>query len=73
MKDLRTFQKVPAFMEGFDRMFEGYPEMIREVMNGMFIVDGTPVPHIKETAMPAVKQVGMMNVLRDVRGALKAL
>lgn len=73
LKDMRQFQRVPAFMEGFDRMFRGYPEMVRDMMNKMFIVDGSPVQPMKKTMMPIVKEVGVMNLLRDVRGAMKAL
>ncbi|MEG0375730.1 MAG: FAD-dependent oxidoreductase [Raoultibacter sp.] len=73
MKDLRQFAKVPAFMEGFERMFDGYPEMIRDMMNKMFVVDGEPVQPMKKSMMPIVKQVGMMNLFKDVRGAMKAL
>lgn len=73
LKDLRQFQKVPAFMEGFDRMFSGYPEMIRDVMNTMFIVDGSPVRPLKKSVTPIVKQVGLLNILKDVRGALNSL
>ena len=73
MKDLRQFQKVPAFMEGFDRMFCGYPEMIRDMMNKMFVVDGSPVEPMRKQMMPIVKGMGMMNLFKDVRGAMKAL
>ena len=73
LKDLRQFKNVPNFMEHFDRMFCGYPEMIRDMMNGMFVVDGTPVPPMKKTMMPIVKGVGFMNLFKDVRGAMKAL
>ncbi|MEG0324660.1 MAG: FAD-dependent oxidoreductase, partial [Raoultibacter sp.] len=52
MKDLRQFAKVPAFMEGFERMFDGYPEMIRDMMNKMFVVDGEPVQPMKKSMMP---------------------
>lgn len=73
LKDLRQFKNVPSFMEHFDRMFCGYPEMIRDMMNGMFVVDGTPVPPMKKTMMPIVKSMGFMNLFKDVRGAMKAL
>lgn len=73
LKDLRQFQKVPAFMEGFTRMFDGYPQMIRDMMNGMFIVDGTPVQPMKKQMLPIVKNVGYLNLLKDARGAMKAL
>lgn len=73
MKDFEQFRQVPDFMEGFTRMFDGYPQMIRDMMNSMFIVDGTPVQPMKKTMMPIVKQMGIMNLLKDVRGAMKAL
>ena len=73
LKDLRQFQRVPAFMEGFERMFEGYPEMVRDIMETMFIVDGTPVVPMRKSLMPIVKNIGIMNVLKDARGAMKAL
>lgn len=73
MKDLRQFAKVPAFMEGFDRMFSGYPEMVRDLMNGLFIVDGSPVGPLKKSMPPIVKRVGVMNLLKDARGAMRAL
>ena len=73
MKDLRQFKNVPAFMENFNRMFEGYPEMVRDMMNTMFVVDGSPVAPMKKSMMPIVKQLGIMNLLKDVRGAMKAL
>lgn len=73
MKDLRQFERVPAFMEGFDRMFTGYPEMVRDLMNGLFIVNGAPVKPLRKGMMPIVKQVGFMNLLKDARGAMRAL
>ena len=73
LKDLRQFQRVPAFMEHFDRMFCGYPEMLRDMMNKMFVVDGSPVQPMKKSMMPIVKSVGVMNLLKDARGAMKAL
>lgn len=73
MKDLRQFERVPAFMEGFDRMFSGYPEMVRDLMNGLFVVNGAPVKPLRKGMMPIVKQVGFMNLLKDARGAMRAL
>lgn len=73
LKDLRQFSRVPAFMEGFDRMFSGYPEMVCDLMDQLFIVDGAPVKPLKTGLMPIVKRIGMMNLLKDARGAMKAL
>ena len=73
MKDMRQFKNVPNFMEHFDRMFCGNPEMIRDMMNTMFVVDGSPVQPMKKSMMPSVKGVGFMNLFKDVKGAMKAL
>ena len=73
MKDMRQFKNVPNFMEHFDRMFCGYPEMIRDMMNTMFVVDGSSVQPMKKSMMPIVKGVGFMNLFKDVKGAMKAL
>lgn len=73
LKDLRQYKNEPAFMENFDRMFNGYPVMVRDIMNSMFVVDGSPVTPMKQNVMPIVKRMGIMNILKDVRGAMKAL
>lgn len=73
LKDLRQYKDEPAFMENFDRMFNGYPVMVRDIMNSMFVVDGSPVTPMKRNVMPIVKRMGIMNILKDVRGAMKAL
>ena len=73
MKDFKQYANEPAFLEHFDRMFGAYPAMVRDVMNEMFVVDGTPVKPLKQKVMPHVKGIGIMNILRDARGAMKAL
>ncbi|MEC4183263.1 FAD-dependent oxidoreductase [Adlercreutzia sp. R21] len=73
LKDLRQFRKTPAFLEGFTRMFEGYPEMVRDIMNGLFIVDGTPARPIRKTVAPALKGIGYANLIKDARGAVMSL
>lgn len=73
LKNLRQYKDEPAFMENFDRMFNGYPVMVRDIMNSMFVVDGSPVTPMKQNVMPIVKRMGIMNILKDVRGAMKAL
>lgn len=73
MKDLRQYKNEPAFLEGFTRMFNEYPELARDVLNDMFIVDGAPATPIKQKIVPRLKKVGMLNILRDARGAMRAL
>ncbi|MEG0070317.1 MAG: FAD-dependent oxidoreductase [Raoultibacter sp.] len=73
LKDLKQFRRFPHFMESTTRMFNEYPAMVRDVMNTMFVVDGEPVKPLKKSIMPIVKKIGILNLLRDVRGGMKAL
>lgn len=73
LKDLRQFQRFPHFMESTTRLFNEYPIMVRDVLNKLFIVDGAPVPPLKRSLMPIIKEVGIMNIIRDLRGGMKAL
>jgi electron transfer flavoprotein-quinone oxidoreductase len=73
LKDLRQFSKFPHFMESTTRLFNEYPAMIRDVMNTMFVVDGRPTAPLRKSVMPTVKRVGLLNILKDVRGGMKAL
>ena len=73
MKDLRQYAAEPEFLEHFDRMFCGYPEMVRDVMNGMFIVDGKPVKPLRDKVIAPVMALGPLNLLRDAIGAMRAL
>ena len=73
MKDFREYDAEPAFLEQFERMFRGYPEMMRDIMNELFIVDGRPVKKLLDKVWPQVGKVGIANILKDVRGALSAL
>lgn len=73
MADMNSFRELPEFLAHFERMYQVYPGLAGEILDEMFIVDGKPVRHVKQAAMPHVKKVGLFNILRDVRGALKAL
>ncbi|MCI8367696.1 MAG: FAD-dependent oxidoreductase [Eggerthellaceae bacterium] len=73
MKDLRQFSRFPHFMESTTRIFNEYPLLARDVMNRMFICDGSPVPPMRKSIMPMIKNVGILNIAKDARGGLKAL
>lgn len=73
MKDLRRYKDEPAFLEGFDRMFNLYPQVAADAMNALFLVDGEPVEPLKTKFKPIIKKVGVIKALKDVKGALKAL
>jgi electron transfer flavoprotein-quinone oxidoreductase len=73
IKDLQTFSAWPSTMEGWTRMFNDYPKMAGEVFNAMFVVDGVPQEHLKQRIKPIIKKRGTFSLLKEVRGALKAL
>lgn len=73
IQDLKTFAAWPHTMENWPRMFTDYPKMVGEIFNAMFVVDGTPQKHLKARIMPIVKNRGLFKLLKEVRGALKAL
>ena len=73
MSDLKQYEKAPTFLEGFDRMFGLYPEMIRDALNSVFIVDGKPAQSLPKKLIPIVRKAGMVKVLRDVVGAMRSL
>ncbi|MCL2750320.1 MAG: FAD-dependent oxidoreductase, partial [Coriobacteriia bacterium] len=73
MQDLKTFQKWPHFMDGWKRLFKTYPLLAQEVFTSLFTVDGTPAKPLVKRLMPSIRRVGILNLLKDLRGALKAL
>ena len=73
LRDMRQFAAFPHFMENTTRLFTEYPCMIRDVFNTLFVVDGSPVQPVKKSVLPRVKQVGYMNIFKDVRKGMKAL
>ncbi len=73
LKDLKQFQRFPHTMESTKHLFKGYPEMVRDMMLAMFVVDGTPVEPIKKKLMRPVKEIGLMTVAKEMMGMVKSL
>ena len=73
LKDLKQFQRFPHTMESTKHLFKGYPEMVRDMMLAMFVVDGTPVEPIKKKLMRPVKGIGLMTVAKEMMGMVKSL
>ncbi|WP_165047060.1 MULTISPECIES: FAD-dependent oxidoreductase [unclassified Adlercreutzia] len=73
LQDLRDHAGLPAFLEQTPRLYGEYPAMAAEVMRGMFAVDGSPVGRLRDKVRPAVRRVGLRNILKDVRRGVKAL
>jgi electron transfer flavoprotein-quinone oxidoreductase len=73
IRDLKTFRRWPTFMEGWIRLFTLYPSLCKDVLNSLFVVDGTPQDPLVKRIKPLVKKAGVLNLLQDARGALKSL
>lgn len=73
LRDLRTLRRFPQFMETTPRMFGQYPELARDAMRSLFLVDGSPLRPVRKNLMPLVKSVGVLNVAKDLRKGMRAL
>lgn len=72
MKDMKHYRKMPAFIDNH-RIFEKYPKMAGQIFSGLFTVDGSEPVRFKKKAMKAVKEVGMMNLLKDAIKGMGAM
>lgn len=73
IQDMKTFRRWPQTMEHWDRMFTIYPKMTVDIFNSLFSVDGKPQARLKDRMMPIIKNAGLFKLMKEVRGALKAL
>ncbi|MDR1710290.1 MAG: FAD-dependent oxidoreductase [Propionibacteriaceae bacterium] len=73
LKDMQTLRRFPHFMEHTTRLFTQYPAMVRDVFRKLFVVDGTPVRPIRKTLPQVAKEVGYLNLAKDVWAGVKAL
>ena len=73
LQDMQAYSRFPAFMEGTKRIFDTYPQMASEMMQGLFRVDGSPGRPLRKKMMEPVRKVGIMTVLGDLRKGMKAL
>lgn len=73
LKDLERFQKFPHTMESTKHLFKGYPEMVRDMMLSMFVVDGEPVEPIAKKLIRPVKNIGLVTVAREMMGMVRSL
>ncbi len=73
LKDLEQFQKFPHTMESTKHLFKGYPEMVRDMMLALFVVDGKPVEPIRKKLVRPVKELGLMTVAKEMMGMVRSL
>ena len=73
LQDLATFKDWPRTMEHWDGMFRDYPRLFGQILDGLFVVDGKPQKHLVKRIMPTVREYGLLKLLKEMKGALKAL
>jgi electron transfer flavoprotein-quinone oxidoreductase len=73
LQDLRTYSKVPQFLETH-RIFANYPALVEEMMVNLFKVDGTPSQHVLKSMMATIKrQGGVIQLAKDAWKGVRAL
>ena len=73
MRDMNMYAEAPEFLENCPSMFRGYPEMIRDIMTPLFMVDGEPRQHVMKLAMPQVKKQGLFKLGKVAMKGVKVL
>ena len=73
MCDMNMYAEAPEFLENCPGMFRGYPEMIRDIMTPLFMVDGEPRQHVMKLAMPQVKKQGLFKLGKVAMKGVKVL
>ena len=73
MRDMNMYVEAPEFLEKCPGMFRGYPEMIRDIMTPLFMVDGEPRQHVMKLAMPQVKKQGLFKLGKVAMKGVKVL
>ncbi len=73
MRDMKMYAEAPEFLENCPGMFRGYPEMIRDIMTPLFMVDGEPRQHVMKLAMPQVKKQGLFKLGKVAMKGVKVL
>lgn len=73
LRDLRTLRRFPRFMESTPRVFRDYPDLARDVMRQLFLVDGTPMRPLAKAIPPIIRRTGYLNVAKDLVKGMRAL
>ena len=71
MKDLKLYKKLPEFLQN-ERMFSKYPDLLNGIMRDLFVVNG-PSKTLKSKLLPRAKEIGYLNILKDVFNGARSL
>ena len=64
IKDLKTYESAPAFMET-PGLYGDYPALVENIFSEMFTVDGSPAQSMRKKIKPHIKKVGLMRLIKD--------
>lgn len=71
LKDMKLYQRLPEFLDN-ERIFNEYPKMISAILQDMFIIDGASKP-LRQKIFSRAKNVGLINILKDMYKGVKAI
>lgn len=73
LKDLKLYRRTPEMLHN-DRIYSSYPEMLCEVMDRIYRIDGKPKDSLTKMLMGVAKEkIGLKNLAADVFSGWRAL
>lgn len=73
MQDMKLFKKFPHFLEGTPRIFSEYPQMVEDIMQDMFVINGEPAKPLIKKVKKNLKKVGIMTIVKDAAKGVRSL
>jgi len=73
LKDLNLYKRLPSFMESNTRVFDAYPKLMSNVMQDLFVIDGTPAVPLMTKMRKRISEVGIMNLIKDGIAGVRSL
>jgi len=73
-QDMKLYERAPSFLER-PRMYDGYGQLLGDVLYGAFNLDTTPRRHLATCAMDALRQspIGLGSLAGDAMAGVRAL
>jgi electron transfer flavoprotein-quinone oxidoreductase len=71
--DMNLYKRMPELMEHSPRLFKEYPELMANIMQDLFIVNGKPQRPLFKMLLSRCKEIGFMNLMKDGFKGVRAL
>lgn len=65
MQDLNLYKKFPHFLEETPRIFDGYPQLVADMLADMFVVNGQAAKPLMKNMFKHVQKIGIANIIKD--------